>query len=122
MKIAFAVLGYSLHFLRVRPFPKAYFVRHPSCMSIQYLVADHFGIDPREMSSSRRLRAAARARQVAMYLIRRHTGASLPDIGRRMGGRDHTTVMHGIRRVEELIASDPAFASAVAECEARIAA
>jgi chromosomal replication initiator protein len=50
----------------------------------------------------KRLRSYARPRQVAMYLCKQLTSRSLPEIGRRFGGRDHTTVMHGVRRIEEL--------------------
>jgi chromosomal replication initiator protein len=62
------------------------------------------------MSSARRARAVARPRQVAMYLAKQLTTRSLPEIGRRFGGRDHTTVMHAVRKVEELITQDAAFA------------
>ncbi len=49
-----------------------------------------------------RLRTYARPRQIAMYLSKNLTSRSLPEIGRRFGGRDHTTVMHGVKRIEEL--------------------
>jgi chromosomal replication initiator protein len=58
------------------------------------------------MSSPRRARAVARPRQVAMYLAKHLTSRSLPEIGRRFGGRDHTTVMHAIRKIEELSSGD----------------
>jgi chromosomal replication initiator protein len=60
------------------------------------------------MTSSRRSRIVARPRQVAMYLSKQLTAHSLPEIGRKFGGRDHTTVMHACRRIEELLASDRA--------------
>jgi len=59
-----------------------------------------------DMVSARRARAVARPRQVAMYLAKQLTPRSLPEIGRKFGGRDHTTVMHAIRRIEELRALD----------------
>ena len=59
------------------------------------------------MQSARRARAVARPRQVAMYLAKQLTPRSLPEIGRKFGGRDHTTVMYAIRKVEELRAIDP---------------
>ncbi len=59
-----------------------------------------------DMLSARRARAVARPRQVAMYLTKQLTPRSLPEIGRKFGGRDHTTVMHAIRRIEELRAVD----------------
>ena len=74
---------------------------------IQKRVAEHFNIKMAEMTSSRRARAVARPRQVAMYLAKQLTSRSLPEIGRKFGGRDHTTVMHAVKKIEELIASDP---------------
>ena len=62
------------------------------------------------MSSARRARSVARPRQVAMFLAKTMTSRSLPDIGRRFGGRDHTTVIHGVRKIEELRATDPQIA------------
>ena len=76
---------------------------------IQKKVADHFAIPTSEMHSSRRARSVARPRQVAMYLSKQLTSRSLPEIGRRFGGRDHTTVMHAIRKVEELRGADNGF-------------
>ncbi|HYH22932.1 MAG TPA: chromosomal replication initiator protein DnaA [Azospirillum sp.] len=80
---------------------------------IQKRVAEHFNIRVADMHSARRARAVARPRQVAMYLAKQLTARSLPEIGRKFGGRDHTTVMHAVRKVEELRASDPAFAEDV---------
>ena len=77
---------------------------------IQKRVAEHFNIRLSEMHSARRARAIARPRQVAMYLAKQLTARSLPEIGRKFGGRDHTTVMHAVRRVEELRQTDPNFA------------
>jgi chromosomal replication initiator protein len=62
------------------------------------------------MYSARRARNVARPRQVAMYLAKQLTSRSLPEIGRKFGGRDHTTVMHGVKRVEQLRETDAAFA------------
>ena len=62
------------------------------------------------MVSVRRSRIVARPRQVAMYLSKVHTPKSLPEIGRLFGGRDHTTVMHAVKKVEELCQLDSAFA------------
>ena len=58
------------------------------------------------MSSPRRARAVARPRQIAMYLSKQLTSKSLPEIGRTFGGRDHTTVMHAVSRIEELSIED----------------
>jgi hypothetical protein len=81
---------------------------------IQAAVARHFGIQLPEMWSARRSREVARPRQVAMYLARELTPMSLPCIGNRFGKRDHTTVMHAIKTVERLVATDPEFAADVA--------
>jgi len=80
---------------------------------IQKRVAEHFKIRISDMSSARRSRAVARPRQVAMYLSKQLTSRSLPEIGRAFGGRDHTTVMHAVRKVEELVKLDTAFAEDV---------
>jgi chromosomal replication initiator protein len=77
---------------------------------IQRRVAEHFNIRFAEMTSARRARAFARPRQVAMYLSKQLTSRSLPEIGRKFGGRDHTTVMHAVRRIEELKETDPVLA------------
>ncbi len=77
---------------------------------IQKRVAEHFNIRLADMHSARRARAVARPRQVAMYLCKQLTPRSLPEIGRKFGGRDHTTVMHAVRKVEELQTEDRALA------------
>ncbi len=73
---------------------------------IQRKVSDHYNIRLSDMIGPKRLRSYARPRQVAMYLCKKMTSRSLPEIGRRFGGRDHTTVMHGVRRIEELKQQD----------------
>ena len=80
---------------------------------IQKRVAEHFNIRVADMHSARRSRAVARPRQVAMYLSKQLTSRSLPEIGRKFGGRDHTTVMHAVKKVEELRGSDMSFAEDV---------
>jgi chromosomal replication initiator protein len=83
--------------------------RKVSIQEIQKKVADHYNIRVSEMSSARRARNIARPRQIAMYLAKQLTSKSLPDIGRHFGDRDHTTVMHAVSRVTELMAQDAAF-------------
>lgn len=78
---------------------------------IQKTVAAHYNIKLSEMHSARRSRIVARPRQVAMYLAKRLTTRSLPEIGRKFGGKDHTTVMHAVKRMEELRASDAELAA-----------
>lgn len=73
---------------------------------IQKLTADHFGLKQADLLSERRTRSVARPRQVAMWLCKQHTTRSYPDIGRRFGGRDHTTVLHAVKKIEELLTSD----------------
>ncbi|MFL0414769.1 chromosomal replication initiator protein DnaA [uncultured Sphingomonas sp.] len=73
---------------------------------IQKLVSAHFDLKPVDLVSARRARAVARPRQIAMYLAKRLTTRSLPEIGRKFGGRDHSTVIHAVRRIEELRDSD----------------
>lgn len=80
---------------------------------IQRKVAQHFNIRLADMSSQRRARAVARPRQVAMYLAKQLTARSLPEIGRKFGDRDHTTVMHAVRKIEEIVATDKALAEDV---------
>ena len=80
---------------------------------IQRRVAEHFNIKMIEMTSSRRARVVARPRQVAMYLAKQLTSRSLPEIGRKFGGRDHTTVMHALKKIAELTLSDRALAEDV---------
>jgi chromosomal replication initiator protein len=73
---------------------------------IQRKVSEHYNIRLSDMIGPKRLRTYARPRQIAMYLAKQMTSRSLPEIGRRFGGRDHTTVMHGVKRVEELKVQD----------------
>jgi chromosomal replication initiator protein len=73
---------------------------------IQRKVAEHYNVRLSDMIGPKRMRTIARPRQVAMYLAKQMTTRSLPEIGRRFGGRDHTTIMHGVRKVEELRAQD----------------
>ena len=74
---------------------------------IQKATAEHYGMKQADLLSERRNRAIARPRQAAMWLAKQLTTRSLPDIGRRFGGRDHTTVLHAVRRIEALRAEDP---------------
>jgi chromosomal replication initiator protein len=87
--------------------------RRVTIEEIQRKVAEHWNIRLTDMSSARRARNVARPRQVAMYLAKQLTSRSLPDIGRRFGNRDHTTVMHAVQRVTELMSHDASFADDV---------
>ena len=74
---------------------------------IMQTVAKHYNLRMSDLLGPRRTRMIARPRQMAMYLAKTMTSRSLPEIGRRFGGRDHTTVIHAVRKIEELIDSDP---------------
>ena len=80
-----------------------------SIEDIQRKTAEFYKLDVRDFHSPQRARRVARPRQVAMYLARKLTTRSLPEIGRRFGGRDHTTVLHACRRIEALCEEDPLF-------------
>jgi chromosomal replication initiator protein len=73
---------------------------------IQKVVASHYNVSKHDLLSARRTRAIVRPRQIAMYLAKTLTPRSFPEIGKRFGGRDHTTVLHAVRKVEELAAAD----------------
>jgi len=73
---------------------------------IQRVVARHFNVSKQDLLSNRRTRSIVRPRQVAMYLAKMMTLRSLPEIGRRFGGRDHTTVLHAVRKIEDIMAGD----------------
>lgn len=77
---------------------------------IQKKVAEYYNVRLSDMHSPRRARAIARPRQVAMYLCKTLTQRSLPEIGRKFGGRDHTTVMHAVKKIEELIVEEKTIA------------
>ncbi len=87
--------------------------RRVTIEEIQKKVAEHYSIRLTDMSSARRARAVARPRQVAMFLAKQLTSRSLPEIGRKFGNRDHTTVMHAVSRVTELMQRDGTFAEDV---------
>ena len=83
--------------------------------SIQNVVAAHFNLNIQEMLSPRRSRSLARPRQIAMYLAKQHTTNSLPDIGRKFSNRDHTTVIHAIKKIEDLLKKDSEIKQSVNE-------
>ena len=87
--------------------------RRVTIEEIQKRVAEHFNIKLADMQSPRRARQVARPRQIAMFLAKQLTTRSLPEIGRKFGGRDHTTVMHAVRKVEELRSTDSSFSEDV---------
>jgi len=94
--------------------------RYPTIIEIQTAVVERFSLCMVEMISHRRSRSVARPRQIAMYLARRLTPRSLPEIGRHFGGRDHTTVMHACRRIEMLSSLDRELGDIIGELAARL--
>jgi len=88
--------------------------------SIQNLVASYFNLNIQEMLSSRRSRSLARPRQIAMYLAKQYTTNSLPDIGRKFSNRDHTTVIHAVKKIDELIKKDNEIRQSVIEIKKKL--
>jgi chromosomal replication initiator protein len=80
---------------------------------IQRVVARQYNVSRADLLSSRRTANVVRPRQVAMYLAKILTLRSLPEIGRRFGGRDHTTVLHAVRKIETLAGNDSALAGEI---------
>ena len=91
-----------------------------SVESIQNLVASHFNLNIQELLSPRRSRSLARPRQIAMYLSKQYTTNSLPDIGRKFANRDHTTVIHAVKKIDELIKKDDEIRQGVAEIKKKL--
>ncbi len=77
------------------------------------MVARQYNVSRADLLSSRRTANVVRPRQVAMYLAKTLTLRSLPEIGRRFGGRDHTTVLHAVRKIENLVSTDTALAEEI---------
>ena len=88
--------------------------------SIQNIVAVYFNLNIQEMLSPRRSRSLARPRQIAMYLAKKYTTNSLPDIGRKFSNRDHTTVIHAVKKIEELIKNDNEIKHSITEIKKRL--
>ncbi len=91
-------------------------------VQVQEVVAAYFQISLAELTGSRRTKDLVEARQIAMYLARELTGLPYQEIGRHFGGRDHSTVMHACRKVEQQMAQDPSVKALVADLRARLAA
>lgn len=95
-------------------------VEEPKINDIKRAACRYFGVSAVDLDSARRTLKVVHPRQVAMYLARTLTGKSLPEIGRRFGGRDHTTVLHGVRKIELGMKLDWTVAYDVALVEALI--
>tara|TARA_Y100000590_G_scaffold462313_1_gene626098 strand:+ start:3707 stop:5143 length:1437 start_codon:yes stop_codon:yes gene_type:complete len=88
--------------------------------TIQNIVASYFNLNIQEMLSPRRSRSLARPRQIAMYLAKQYTTNSLPDIGRKFSNRDHTTVIHAVKKIDELTKKDDGIRQSVIEIKKKI--
>lgn len=102
--------------------PKPQNVFRPTIKHIIRVVADHYGVTADEIISARRTLTVTRPRQVVMYLARHFTLRSLPEIGRALGGRDHTTVLYGVSRIDKLIAQSPEMKRTIEELTQEIMA
>ena len=81
--------------------------------SIQKVVADFFNLKISDLKSHRKLKLIALPRQISMYLSRKYTNCSFPEIGSRFGGKDHSTVIHAVRKIEKKIEEDPSLKSTI---------
>jgi chromosomal replication initiator protein len=91
-----------------------------SIEQIQQTVVERFGMTMQELTGDRRSQSIVYPRQVAMYLCRELTDSSLPKIGKRFGGRDHTTVIHATSKIAKLIREDRSVYNLVQELTARV--
>ncbi|WP_424033689.1 chromosomal replication initiator protein DnaA [Methylocella sp.] len=101
-----APLGIETAELAIRDLVRMHEPKRVKIEDIQKLVATHFNVSRADILSSRRTANVVRPRQIAMYLSKALTLRSLPEIGRRFGGRDHTTVLHAVRKIDGLAAKD----------------
>ena len=92
----------------------------PTIKDIQVVTAEFYGFSINDLRSIRRDFPLVRVRQVAMYLAKTLTEKSMPEIGRRFGGRDHTTILHAVRRIKALMETDRELADEVAEIKYRL--
>jgi chromosomal replication initiation ATPase DnaA len=93
----------------------------PTVHEIKHVIAEHFGITVTNIDSKSRRWKYCYPRQISYYLSQKLTLRSLPDIGRRHGGRDHTSALSGIRKIEKLIKTDMQLAKTVNDLRARLA-
>jgi chromosomal replication initiator protein len=91
-----------------------------SIESIQREVATYFDIKLHDLRGQKRLQSVARPRMIAMYLSRKLTGSSFPEIGGRFGGKDHSTVISAVKKIERLIAEDANLRSVVNTLESHL--
>ena len=104
------------------PLPTLALCPPTTAVRIIQIVCVRFNLPGYLLLSDRRTASIVRPRQIAMWLVHKHTALSLPQIGRKFGGRDHTTVLHAVRKIEHLRSEDAALAATIAELEAEILA
>jgi chromosomal replication initiator protein len=88
--------------------------------SIQREVANYFGIKIQDLKSVKKQKNIAMPRQIAMFFARRYTGASFPEIGEKFGGKDHSTVIHAVRKIESLMREDLTLKNTISEVSRKI--
>ena len=84
------------------------------------IVSRHFAVSKQDILSDRRHRSVVRPRQIGMYLAKQLTSRSLPEIGRRFGNRDHTTVLHAIRKIDKEIGDNPRLKDEIEELKRQL--
>ena len=94
--------------------------RQVTVSSIQRMVANYYNVKIMDMNGNKRTRAISRPRQIAMYLSRKHTSISFPEIGKKFGGKNHTTVINACRNIDRLSKSDPTIRGAIEVIEKSI--
>lgn len=94
--------------------------KHMTVESIQKLVADHFNLKIADLKSPRRLRVLTVPRQIAMYLCRKHVKSSFPELGMKFGGKDHSTVVHAVQKIERLLQKDLTLRNEISSLEKRL--
>lgn len=102
--------------------PKKDSASRPTIKQIIKVVCDHYGVTPTDILSARRTYNVTRPRQIVMYLARSLTLRSLPEIGRMIGNRDHTTVLHGARKIAGFVESSDEMKAAIEELKQEIMA
>jgi chromosomal replication initiator protein len=94
--------------------------KHMTVESIQKLVADHFNLKIADLKSPRRLKVLTVPRQIAMYLCRKHVKSSFPELGMKFGGKDHSTVVHAVQKIERLLQKDLTLRNEISSLEKRL--
>ena len=87
---------------------------------IQKMVADHFRIKVSELKSDKRIKTLVVPRQIAIYICRELTKASYPEIGEKFGGKDHSTIIHSVKKIEKQMAGDAEFKATVEDIKKKL--